>query len=71
LFSFYAARAARGFGDGFAVILLPAYLTEIGYGAFRIGVVSSAALLGAALMTLARCLTRKVCGRDLSPRPER
>jgi hypothetical protein len=24
----YAARAARGFGDGFAAIILPAYLTE-------------------------------------------
>jgi len=27
----YAARGARGFGDGFAIIILPAYLTAIGY----------------------------------------
>ncbi len=29
LFRIYAARAARGFGDGFAIIVLPAYLTEV------------------------------------------
>ena len=27
----YAARGVRGFGDGFAIIILPAYLTAIGY----------------------------------------
>ena len=26
----YAARGVRGFGDGFAIIILPAYLTAIG-----------------------------------------
>jgi MFS family permease len=49
----YAARAARGFGDGFAVIILPAYLTELGIGPFQIGIVASAALLGTAAVTLA------------------
>jgi len=49
----YAARAARGFGDGFAIIILPAYLSELGYGPFQIGVVASAALLGTAAVTLA------------------
>jgi MFS family permease len=49
----YAARAARGFGDGFAVIILPAYLSEIGFDAFRIGIIATAALLGTALTTLA------------------
>lgn len=48
----YAARAARGFGDGFAIILLPAYLEFIGFGAVAIGVVATAALLGTALLTL-------------------
>jgi MFS family permease len=48
-----AARAARNFGDGFAVIILPAYLTAIGYGPAQIGVVATAALLGSALLTLA------------------
>jgi MFS family permease len=49
----YAARAIRGFGDGFAVIVLPAYLAEIGLNPFGIGVVATAALLGSATLTLA------------------
>src|SRR6185436_2122147 len=49
----YAARAARGFGDGFAAIILPAYLLEIGFDPFQIGIVASAALLGSAATTLA------------------
>jgi hypothetical protein len=49
----YAARAARGFGDGFAAIILPAYLIEIGFDPFQIGIVATAALLGSAAMTLA------------------
>src|SRR3954469_18876690 len=48
----YAARAARGFGDGFAAIILPAYLVEIGFDPFQIGVVATAALLGSAILTL-------------------
>src|SRR5262245_9688063 len=48
----YAARATRGFGDGFAVIILPAYLAEIGFDPFRIGIVATAALLGTAATTL-------------------
>jgi len=49
----YAARATRGFGDGFAIIILPAYLTEIGFDPFRIGIIATAALLGTAATTLA------------------
>ena len=49
----YAARAARGFGDGFAVIILPAYLSEIGFSPFQIGLVAAVALLGSAVVTLA------------------
>jgi len=48
----YAARAARGFGDGFAAIILTAYLLEIGFNPFQIGVVATAALLGSAATTL-------------------
>ena len=29
----YAARGVRGFGDGFAIIILPAYLSAIGINA--------------------------------------
>ena len=42
----YAARAARGFGDGFAAIILPAYLIEIGFDPFQIGVVATARAVG-------------------------
>jgi MFS family permease len=49
----YAARAARGFGDGFAAIILSAYLLEIGFDPFQIGLVATAALLGSAATTLA------------------
>src|SRR5436853_4261921 len=53
VFYLYAARAARGFGDGFAAIILPAYLLEIGFSPFQIGLVATAALLGSAATTLA------------------
>ena len=49
----YAARGVRGFGDGFAIIILPAYLTAIGYDPVQIGFVATASLLGTALLTLA------------------
>ena len=48
----YFARAFRDFGDGFVAVLLAVYLTELGYGAFEVGVIATAALLGSALMTL-------------------
>src|SRR5437763_4120248 len=53
ILNLYAARAARGFGDGFAAIILPAYLLEIGFNPFQIGLVATAALLGSAATTLA------------------
>jgi MFS family permease len=48
----YAARALRGFGDGFAILILPVYLTAIGFSPFEIGIVASASLLGTAALTL-------------------
>src|SRR6202171_2382892 len=48
----YAARGLRGFGDGFAIIILPAYMTTLGYGAVAVGIVATASLLGTALLTL-------------------
>ena len=51
VFYLYAARAARGFGDGFAAIILPAYLLEIGFNPFQIGIIATAALLGSAATT--------------------
>jgi MFS family permease len=49
----YAARGVRGFGDGFAVIILPAYLSAIGFSPVEIGFVAASALFGTALLTLA------------------
>src|SRR4051812_45215124 len=48
----YAARGLRGFGDGFAIIILPAYMTALGYNAVAVGLVATASLLGTALLTL-------------------
>ncbi len=47
------ARGLRGFGDGFAIIILPVYLAAIGFDAAQIGFVAAAALLGTAVFTLA------------------
>lgn len=47
-----AARALRAFGDGFVSLLLPYYLTLLGYGAWEIGLLVTATLLGSGLMTL-------------------
>src|ERR1700686_2168553 len=49
----YAARGVRGFGDGFAIIILPAYLSAIGFSPAEIGLVASASLFGTALLPLA------------------
>jgi MFS family permease len=46
-----AARGLRDFGDGFAAILLPVYLLELGFSPLEIGVVATTALLGSALLT--------------------
>src|SRR6266705_6964545 len=52
VFLLYAARGVRGFADGFAVIILPAYLSAIGLSPAEIGVVATTALLGSSLLTL-------------------
>jgi MFS family permease len=48
----YGARALRGFGDGFAILILPVYLTAVGFSPLEIGIVASASLLGTAALTL-------------------
>jgi MFS family permease len=48
----YAARCLRGFGDGFAVVILPAYLTAIDLSPVQIGLVATMSLLGTAVLTL-------------------
>jgi MFS family permease len=46
------ARSLRAFGDGYVAILLPLHLSRLGYDAFAVGIVSTATLLGSALLTL-------------------
>jgi MFS family permease len=53
LATFYLARGLRGFGDGFAVIILPAYLTALDFSPAAIGAIATAALIGTAATTLA------------------
>ncbi|WP_349628116.1 MFS transporter [Bradyrhizobium lablabi] len=48
----YTARGLRGFGDGFAIIILPAYMTALGFDAIAVGIIATASLLGTALLTL-------------------
>jgi MFS family permease len=48
----YIARGLRGFGDGFAIIILPAYMTALGFDAVAVGIVATLSLLGTALLTL-------------------
>ena len=46
------ARAVRAFADGYVALLLPRYLTLLGYSALDIGILVTATLLGSGLMTL-------------------
>lgn len=46
-------RGLRAFGDGYVSILLPVHLAQRGFDALAVGAVSTATLLGSALLTLA------------------
>lgn len=48
-----AARGIRAFTDGYVALLLPYYLTLLGYSAFQVGAIATATLLGSGLLTLA------------------
>lgn len=47
-----AARGIRAFTDGYVALLLPYYLILLGYGAFQVGMITTATLLGSGLLTL-------------------
>jgi MFS family permease len=46
------ARAVRAFGDGFVSVLLPVYLLSLGFDAVAVGALSTATLLGSAVLTV-------------------
>lgn len=52
IFLLLTARGLRGFGDGFVAIVLPVYLTAIGFSTAQIGFVAAVSLLGTACLTL-------------------
>ena len=48
-----AVRGLRAFTDGYTAVLLPLYLSALGFSAIEIGAIGTATLLGSALLTLA------------------
>lgn len=47
------ARGLRAVADGYVAVLLPSYLLALGHGPWAVGIISTATLLGSALVTLA------------------
>ena len=47
-----AAKAIRGFGDGFVSLLLPVYLLNLGLTPFQVGLIATTTLLGSGVLTL-------------------
>src|SRR5215831_16451868 len=47
-----AAKALRGFADGYVALLLPAWLLERGFTPLQVGIVATATLAGSGLATL-------------------
>ena len=60
-----AARGIRAFTDGYVALLLPYYLTLLGYSALQVGLIATATLLGSGLLTL-RSEERRV-GKECMP----
>jgi MFS family permease len=58
-----ASRALRGLADGAVSVLLPSYLTAIGFTPLRIGAIVFGTLLGSALLTLGVGLAAHRVGR--------
>jgi MFS family permease len=52
-----SARGLRAFADGFVALLLPVYLTRLGFDPFATGILTTATLLGSAALTLCVGLT--------------
>ena len=62
----FAARALRGFADGFVAVLLPVYLLALGLGGLEVGAIATATLFGSAFATLAvGAWGHRWTGRDL------
>lgn len=63
-FILLTARGLRAFADGFVSLLLPIYLTRLGFDALQVGILTTATLLGSAVLTL----TMGLVAHRLEPR---
>lgn len=48
----FVAKGVRAFGDGFVSLLLPAYLLDLAFKPWQVGLIATATLLGSGLLTL-------------------
>src|SRR5688500_7600760 len=46
------SRAVRAFTDGYVALLVPYYLTLLGYSALQVGAIATATLLGSGVISL-------------------
>src|SRR5687768_685065 len=61
-----ASRGIRAFGDGIVSLVLPVYLSSLGFGAFEIGILVTATLAGSSVLTLSvGLLAHRSHGRTL------
>jgi MFS family permease len=61
----YAGRGLRAFADGFVSLLLPVYITALGFDVVAVGVISAATMLGSAALTIGVGFTAHRYGRRL------
>jgi len=61
----YAGRGLRAFADGFVSLLLPIYITALGFDVVAVGLISAATMLGSAALTIGVGFTAHRYGRRL------
>jgi MFS family permease len=61
----FFGRGLRAFGDGFISLLLPVYITALGFDVVAVGAITTATLLGSAALTILVGLAAHRIGRRL------
>jgi len=61
----YAGRGLRAFADGFVSLLLPIYITALGFDVVAVGLISAATMLGSAALTIGVGFTAHRYGRRI------
>jgi MFS family permease len=59
----YAGRGLRAFADGFVSLLLPIYITALGFDVVAVGLISASTMLGSAALTIGVGFTAHRFGR--------